>query len=288
MSLKLIFGLPVAEQFIYTKQLYYSIKKFCHDPLVLFSSDKDIGHSYDRLRKIKNKREYKYHQLQNFIFDALEEIRNLNFDYFIKLDSDCLFANSGIDGIFAGKFDFLDSVDENDGKCNWLWAKKFSENIGSYHRILSDLGLSRKDARISGCLGAFQVHSKEAVNFIADRINIIENNPGYLTMKQKGLCLDELIVPNLLKDAGFAPRLTYLHEGAPQSSWRMRWRPYIGKEEVAYAADRDLNIMYHPLKRDLRDEARRILLEKIGYRYGLKDMAALSYDRMSSLWANRI
>lgn len=59
--MKLIFGFPLAERFIYARQLYYSIKKFCHDPLVLFASNRNIGYSYDRLTKIKSKREYRLH-----------------------------------------------------------------------------------------------------------------------------------------------------------------------------------------------------------------------------------
>ena len=59
-NFKLIFGFPVAERFIYSQQLYYSIKKFCHDPLVLFASNKDIGYSYGRLKKIISKRKNIY------------------------------------------------------------------------------------------------------------------------------------------------------------------------------------------------------------------------------------
>lgn len=268
-NLKLIFGFPVAEWFIYSEQLYYSIKKFCHDPLVLFSSNKNIGYSYERLTKIKGKREYRLYQIHNFLFDVFEEIRGLDFDYFVKLDSDCLFANFGFEEIFTKKFDFLDSVDENDNKCKWWQAKEFFKNIASYQRLISDLKLTRKDSRISGCLGALQAYSKKAIDFIADRIKIIENSPGYIEMIQKDLCLSELLVPNLLKDAGFEYRIIYLHKEEKHPPLCVRWRPYISKKEVKSIENCDLSILYHPLKRALRDKTRRILLKKIGYRYGL-------------------
>lgn len=273
MNLKLIFGFPVNEWFIYSKQLYYSIKKFCHNPLVLFSSNKNIGYSYDRLTKIKSKREYRLYQIHNFLFDVFEEIRDLDFDYFIKLDSDCLFANFGFEEIFAERFDFLDSVDENDNKCKWSHAKEFLENIESYQRFLSDLKLTRKDSRISGCLGALQVYSKKAIDFIGDHIRIIETHPEYTKMEQKIHSLDELLLPNLLKDAGFEYRIIYLHKEKKHPTLCVRWRPYVNRKEAESIENRDSYILYHPLKRNLFNRARGILLKKIGYRYSLKNMA---------------
>jgi hypothetical protein len=272
---KLIFGFPVAERFIFSRQLYYSIKKFCRNPLVLFSSNQDIGYSFQQLKKIISKRKYGIRKIQNFLFDIFEEINGRDFDYFVKLDSDCLFANYGLEKIFAEEFDFLDSVDDFDHKCKWDNARPFLKNIEPYKKILSDLKLSRIDSRISGCLCAFQIYSKEAVNFITGRIGAIENNPGYLEMIRQNLCLSELIVPNLLKDAGFKYKIVYLHEEKTQPCWNIRWRPYINKDEVETIEKHLLPILYHPLKRSLSDKGRRILLKKIGYRYSLRDIIVI-------------
>lgn len=267
-DLKLIFGFPVAERFAYSKHLYYSIKKFCYDPLVLFASNKNIGHSYDRLTKIKSRRRYRIHQIHNFVFDAFEEIRNLDFDYFVKLDSDCLFTNFGFEGIFDQKFDFLDSVDQSNDRYEWYHTKEFLKSAESYRRLLSDLELSRRDPRISGCFCALQIYSKKAVCFIADRIKIIESNIGYIEMVQKDLCLSELLIPNLLKDAGFKFRIIRLPEKKAGSPWRgVRWRPHVGKEEIELLANRDLPVLYHPINRKFFDKTRMILLKKIGYKW---------------------
>ena len=268
-NLKLIFGFPVDEWFIYSQQLYYSIKKFCHDPLVLFSSNKGIGYSYDRLKKITSKRKYIYGLINHrFVFDIIEEIKNLDFDYFIKLDSDCLFTNYGFEKLFTEKFDFLNSVDENN-KRKWQNSKDFLGNIESYERFISDLKLTRIDSKTPGCLGAFQAYSKKAIDFISGNIKIIEAHPEYAKMEQRVPCLDEVFLFNLLKDAGFEYRTIYLHQGTHSP---IRFRPYITTEEVQSIRNSDLPILYHPVKRSLRDKARRVLLKKIGYRYGLQEL----------------
>ena len=278
MSLKLIFGFPVDERFLYSKQLYYSIRKFCHNPLVLFSSNRGIGYSYQRLKKIPSKREYRYHLINHrFLFDLIEEIKDLDYDYFVKLDSDCLFANYGFEQLFTEKFDFLDSVDEFDNQYQWFHTKFFLENIELYHRFLSSLKLARKDSRVSGCLGALQIYSKRAMDFIAGNLSVIEGYPEYRKMEQKFSCFDEIFLSNLLKDAGFKYRMIYLHKKTDYSSLCVRWRPPISRSEVAAIESSNLYILYHPLKRTLRDQARRVLLKKIGYRYSLKEIPDIAH-----------
>ena len=185
-----------------------------------------------------------------------------------------MFANFGFEEIFTEKIDFINSIDEKDTQDRWTNAKDFIANIESYKRFLSDLKLIRKDSSISGCLGALQVYSKKAVDFIGDRIKRIESNPEYAKMEQEINCLDELLLLNLLKDAGFKHRIIYLHlyRNHRQSRLAVRFRPYISMEEVESIKDRDLCVLYHPLKRRFSDKSRRILLKKIGYRYGLKNM----------------
>jgi len=255
---KLIFGFPVHEKFETALDLYHSIKKFNNDPLVLFASNSDLGKSIGNLKKIRSKRRYRWGHLHNFMFDAFEEIHKTDYDYYINLDSDCLFANYGFKKLFKKKFDFS-ATTHNEESMAWAHGNIFLDNIEHYKKILDDLGLRRKDKTVMVSLAALQIFSKRAINFIVKNLKTIENNKGYLKlMKIRRFPLDETIILNILKDAGFIPlENPFMNEQGP-----VRWDYYWSKNEIKDKNASELGILYHPVRRDKNDEFRKAIIEK--------------------------
>jgi hypothetical protein len=264
---KLIFGFPVHEKFETALDLYYSIKKFNNNPLVLYSSNQDLGNSVDNLKKVPSKRVYKYNMMHNCVFDMCEVIKDMDFDFFVKLDSDCLFANYGFERIFEKKFVFCAQI-EKDQALRWDQGIKLFSNLKSYLKLLDDLELKRKSRTIAGALCCLQIYSKRAVTFIAENIETIEKSKGYAELKKLtgdnyNLCLSDSFTLNLLKDAGF----TFIHNpfttDLQDDTGFVRWRPYWSIEEVVNKDASELSILYHPVKRDLNDPFRKYVMEKI-------------------------
>ena len=152
--IKLIFGFPVHEKFEIALDLYFTIRKFNNNPLVLFSSNQDLGNSVDNLKRVPSKRVYGYGFMHNFVFDMCEVLEDMDFDYFVKLDSDSLFANYGFEKIFEKKFDFCAQI-EKDGALEWNWGKNLFKNLKSYLRLLDDLGLRRRGGDERQCRAIF-------------------------------------------------------------------------------------------------------------------------------------
>lgn len=265
--IKLIFGFPVHEKFGIALDLYYSIKKFNNNPLVLYSSNLDLGNSVDNLKKFPSKRTYRYKMMHNYVFDMCEAIKDMDFDYFVKLDSDCLFANYGFEKIFKKKFDFCAQI-EKDQALRWDHGIKFFKNLKSYLKVLNDLELKRKDRTIAGVLCCLQIYSKRTVTFIAKNVETIEKSKGYVELKKRAvgslnLCLSDALLPNLLKDAGF----TFIHNpfttDLQDDTGFVRWRPYWSIDEVAKKYKSKLAILYHPVKRHPNDPFRKYIMKKL-------------------------
>jgi len=268
---KLIFGFPVHEEFEVALDVYYSIKKFNNDPLVLYSSNQDLGSSIDNFKKVPSRRVYKLNMTHNCVFDMCEEIKDMDFDFFVKLDSDCLFANYGFERIFKGAFDFCAQV-EPDHALRWNHGIRLFRNLASYLKLLDDLQLKRRDRTIAGAMCCLQIYSKRAVRFIAENAEIIEKSSGYAELKeacyvdgdyQPGLCLSDAFFPNVLKDAGFTfipnPFTTDLQD----DTGYVRWRPYWSIDEVIHKDTSELGILYHPVKRKLNDSFRKYIMKKL-------------------------
>ena len=125
--MKLIFCFPVHKEFDSALELYRSIKKFNNDPLAIFASSRDVGYSVDNLKKIKSKRIYKLGWMHNFLFDVIEEVKDMDFDYLIKLDSDSLFANYGFDKILDKDTDFFINRTKSDKR--WTHGRTLRRNM---------------------------------------------------------------------------------------------------------------------------------------------------------------
>ena len=268
--IKLIFGFPVHEKFEIALDLYFTIRKFNNNPLVLFSSNQDLGNSVDNLKRVPSKRVYGYGFMHNFVFDMCEVLEDMDFDYFVKLDSDSLFANYGFEKIFEKKFDFCAQI-EKDGALEWNWGKNLFKNLKSYLRLLDDLGLRRKNHTMAGALSALQIYSKRTIKFIAENIKTIEKNKGYAELMlavsaKHRVCLSDALPPNLLKDAGFTFIPNPFTKDLQEDTGFVRWRPYWDIEEVANKDISKLAIIYHPVKRDLNDPFRKYIMKKIKLR----------------------
>jgi hypothetical protein len=249
---KLIFGFPVHEKFRAALDLYYSIQKFNNDPPVLFSSNDNLGKSVENLKKIKSKRKYRLWRIHNFLFDIFEEIKDMDFDYFIKLDSDCLFANYGFEKIFNRNFDFNASIQGE----KWPHYYPFKNSMFYYEALLKDLHLRRKDNQIVATFFAFIVFSRRAVAFIVENIKKIEKSPAYNKLMQARFCLCEPLIGNLLKDAGFI----FVTDTPPVQD--VRYRPYWSIDEIAGKKTSELGILYHPVRRDGNNKFRKIIMQK--------------------------
>jgi len=281
---KLLFGFPLHDSFDAALDLYYSIKKFNNDPSVVFISNQDLGYSADKLTKLKSKRQYNWMGMHNFIFDVFEQIKDMDFDYYVNLDSDCLFANYGFEKIFEKKFDFnmdhimthydfyntkvgarlinkyenlLRKLNLDRKSMSRYFTGKFSRNIKYYEMILDRLNLERKDSRVLSCLGTSQIFSKRAVNFIAENTEKIENHPAFKKMAGLELMLYETFFTTLLKDAGFIPIATY-----PKYLPCLRFRPSWTTEEIKNTDSSKLAILYHPVKREPEDKFRKMIIKR--------------------------
>jgi len=252
---RVIFGFPVHNHFTAALDLYYSIKKFNNNPLVMFSSNNDLGKSIDKLKRIKNKRKYRLGHMHNFLFDVFEEIIDMDFDYFVKLDSDCLFANYGFDEIFNQKFDF--TIFPSIPTESWRQKGYFRNRISHYENILHGLNLERRDEEILGCLFALCIFSKRAVSFMVDSIDKIEKNAGYrelMSLSASEIRLCEPFIFTLLKDAGFS------YICSPFKG--VRYRPYWKTSEIEAKKGSELETVYHPVRREPVDEFRKLIVQK--------------------------
>jgi hypothetical protein len=268
--IKLIFGFPVHEKFETALDLYFTIRKFNNNPRVFFSSNQDLGSSVDNLKKVPSKRVYRYFLMHNCVFDMCEVLEDMDFDFFVKLDTDCLFANYGFERIFEKKFDFCAQI-EKDEALRWNWGKYLFNNLNSYLKLLDDLGLKRKSHTMAGALCALQIYSKRAVTFIAENIKTIEKSKGYAELKlvastKQGLSLSDALLPNLLKDAGFTSIRNPFTADLQDDIGFVRWRPYWDIEEVVNKDRSKLAIIYHPVKRDLNDSFRKYIMKRIKLR----------------------
>jgi len=267
--IKLIFGFPLHKKFETALDLYCSIKKFNNNPLVLYSSNQDIGESVDNLKKVPSKRVYKYNFMHNCVFDMCEVIKDMDFDFFVKLDSDCLFANYGFERIFEEKFDFCAQI-EQDQALRWEHGVKLFRNLKSYLELLDDLGLKRKSHTIAGTMCCLQIYSKRAVKFISENVETIERSKGYAELKRaahyQNLCLSDAFFPNLLKDIGFISIHNPFTTDLQDDTGFVRWRPYWGIDEIVNKDISKLAILYHPVQRNLNDPFRKYIMEKINLR----------------------
>jgi len=236
---KLIFGFPVHEQFRAVLDFYRSIRKFNNNPLVLFSSNNNFGKSVENLRKIRREREYKLDDIHNFLFDIFGEIKDMDFDYFIKLDLDCLFANYGFEKMFDREFDFNGWLPSG----TWAHYYPFKNNMFYYDSLLKDLDLCRKDSQIVATFFAFIVFLRRAVAFIAENTKKIQKSLAYNELMQERFCLCEPLIGNLLKDAGFK----FVTDTSPVRN--VRYRPYWSIDEIARGKASELGVLYQPSKK---------------------------------------
>lgn len=262
MNKKLIFGFPIHQDSNSAVDLYNSIKKFYGDHFVFYSSDNDkLDINEPGLTKIKPKRTYEWGHAHNFLFDAFEYIDELDFDYFIKLDSDCLIANEGLYELLEKNFDF--SLDNYKNQHDWIHGWVFQKHINKYKNIINEIGIKRRDDNLVGSITAFCIFSKQAVQFIKKNIDKIEQSEDYKQlMKLKGLCMDETLTFNILKDAGFASLI-----GNEGDEWNLvegvRYRPYWTVDELKNQPKEKFSIVYHPVLRDKTDPLRIYLKEKL-------------------------
>jgi hypothetical protein len=200
-----------------------------------------------------------------------EEIKDMDFDYFVKLDSDCLFANYGFERIFKRAFDFCAQI-EHDYALRWNHGILLFKNLTSYLKLLDDLQLKRRNRTIAGAMCCLQIYSKRAVKFIAENAGIIEKSSGYAGLKeacyvdgdyQGGLCLSDAFFPNVLKDAGFTFISNPFTTDLGDDTGYVRWRPYWSIDEVMHKDTSKLAILYHPVKRKFDDPFRRYVIEKL-------------------------
>lgn len=84
--MRLIFGFPQHQNFDSASELYKTIKKYNGNPVVLYSSNEDLGNSFEKLIKIKSKHVYTWVHIHNFVFDMAEELFNCKYDYYVNLD----------------------------------------------------------------------------------------------------------------------------------------------------------------------------------------------------------
>lgn len=257
--MNLIFGFPQHINFDSAPELYRTIKKYNHDPIVLYSSNENLGQSFEKLIKVKSKRIYTWSHVHNFVFDMVEELSNYQYDYYINLDSDVLFANYGFEKIFTEPFDFTieHTKDENH---DWYHGKVLLENIDLYEGILSDLGLKRKDSTIVGSIFATAIFSQRAINFLAKILPSLEKSKSYIEFMNlpiQGFAFCEVIVFNLLKDAGFVSK--YIRPDPLDTIKIEAWK----YEEIEPIHPNDLGIVYHKINRDPSDPTRKLLLQKL-------------------------
>ncbi|KKP65496.1 MAG: hypothetical protein UR61_C0020G0005 [candidate division WS6 bacterium GW2011_GWE1_34_7] len=257
--MNVIFGFPQHENFDTALDLYMTIKKYNNNPIVLYSSNEGLGHSFEKLTKIKSKRVYTWGHIHNFVFDMVEELSNYKYDYYVNLDSDVLFANYGFEKIFCEPFDFT-IEHTKDEKHDWYHGRILLENIDLYEGILSDLKLKRKDKKIVGSIFATCVFSKKAIEFLEQILPILERSESYIkfmNLPLQGFAFDEVIIFNLLKDAGFTSK--YIRPNPLETIKIDAWQ----YEEIKPIETKDLGIIYHKINRDISDSARRELLNKI-------------------------
>ena len=176
---QLIFGSSVHFNFNSFLDLYKGVQKFFGGPLYIFSSnDENMGRPFGNLIRIEAKRHYRWRRSHNFLFDAFEALKGRPYDFFIALDSDCLvYGNKLSRFLEEGDFDFVIYPNLN-GLGGWYHGSMFLKNINHYLAILKDLGIERKDEAIVGNFNPLIILSKRAVDFLRDRIGVIESSSG--------------------------------------------------------------------------------------------------------------
>lgn len=254
--MKLIFGFPIHENFQAAIDLYKTIKYYCGDHQVLFSSNENLGENYENLKKFKAKRDYRWGHSHNFIIDVAEYLKFENFDYFIKIDSDCLFANYGLEKLIKEEeCDF--TLEKYKDQNNWIHGWIFQKHINEYLKILLEsLGIKRKNDQIVGTMNAFSIFSKQAINYINGFTSHLENIREYTELMMiPQLCLDELILYNILKDSNLKYRVG--NRGKEFSLINgVRYRPYWSIDEL----NDEKEILYHPVLRSSNDKFRKRIL----------------------------
>ena len=78
-----------------------------------------------------------------------------------------------------------------------------------------------------------------------------------MNLPLQGFAFDEVIIFNLLKDAGFTSK--YIRPNPLETIKIDAWQ----YEEIKPIETKDLGIIYHKINRDISDSARRELLNKI-------------------------
>ena len=253
--MKLIFGSSVHKDFGSFLDLYKGVKKFYNDSPYLFASNEGLGEPSGNLIKIKARRNYKWRRSHNFIFDAVEALKDHDFNYFVALDSDCLVCGDVLTGFLKDNdLDFIIYPNLN-GLGGWYHGNVFRDNISTYLDILKALKFQRRDEGIVGNFNPLIVLSKKACEFLRNNIAAIESSEGYKKLMSLDFSVGETLIFNILKDAGFKSVNI-----DPALKRGLRYRP---RWEVSEFRD-DITI-YHPVRLKSRDLFRRLAGIRCGY-----------------------
>jgi hypothetical protein len=182
------------------------------------------------------------------IMEWIDEI-DLEYDYLINLDSDCLFAKKGFEEFIEfemNNFDYMAAhftIPDDDWapgqtmKKNWhLWQPFFQ--LDYFYK----------------CFGA-QVISKNYIKALSVNNKLIEAKQILSRNKNEVLALEEILFSTLATTLGMKNK-----EYPEQVGKWLRWRPHFTEEEIVNGMlNNEDCYLVHPVHRDLTDPARKFI-----------------------------
>ncbi|RXI98197.1 hypothetical protein DS745_17825 [Anaerobacillus alkaliphilus] len=251
---KICFAVLVHENKELIKQLILNINHYCPNSyVVLYNGGKNSNLCTDlNVPVCPTSKQLKYGNLAMYFVETMEWLEEieLEYDYFINIDSDALFFRKGFEEFIEEQMQDADymAVKLRIPDKNWTCGKSFIKEKDTWKPFFS----------VSSFLGVFnvgQVMSKALVKEFVNYEKKVELKTALTETTVFGI--EEIVFVNLANELGF--KLKNYPEEVGQRL--IRFRPYFTKSELIECIQLNEGWLVHPVKRKLNDPARNYIYD---------------------------
>lgn len=252
-SKKICFALLVHNKRELVKQLIDNIRYFCPNSIIVLYNGGDDPNLVKNLGVMvcPTSKKIKYGNLSLYFLETMEWLNEIemDYDYFINIDSDALFIKEGYEDFIDQQMsdcDFM-AVSLRSPKKHWFVGRQFKKEIKRWEPFFC----------VDQFLGVFnvgQVLSKELVDSL---INYEKKDLLQKALLQTNVfAIEEIVFANLAKELGFKVKSYPKETGSI-----IRFRPHFTSEEISHLLKSENKWLCHPVERNSNDPVRKLIVQ---------------------------
>ncbi|MCT8140355.1 hypothetical protein H1D32_23235 [Anaerobacillus sp. CMMVII] len=251
---KICFALLVHENRELVEQLIANINYYCPNSHIVLYNGGNKPNLCEELgvQVCPTSKKLKYGNLSSYFFETMEWLDeiNLNYDYFINLDSDVLFFRKGYEEFIEEQMKDADymGVKLRIPDKNWTCGKSFKKDIQRWEPFFCT-------KPFWGVFNVGQVMSKELVKALLEYEKLISLKNALEETDVFGI--EEIIFTNLANELGFKMK-SYPDDCGEKL---IRYRPHFKVKELSKCLSKKVGWLAHPIHRTKWDPAREFIYE---------------------------